>query len=142
MVLVWPSSLPQTFMRQNHSQQIGDGRLRSQTDVGPGKLRRRFSSAIRPIAGDMVFSTTQKLRVELFWDADTDGGVLPFLFPATGLHNFPLLGDDGLPLLDYDGSPILHSHWWLVRFSDAVDPPRFAPLGVEWQAPIALQVLP
>lgn len=143
MVVTWPFELPQTMTVPNHRQQIGDGRIRSATDTGPGKVGRRFSSTVRPVAGDLIVSTSQKLRIEAFWNVDTGGGSLPFLFPAIGTNNCALLGDDGAPLLDADDGYLLDCDWWLVRFSDQAEPPAFVPRGNgEWTCSLALQVLP
>ncbi len=143
-IIVWPFDCPQTVTVTNHRQQIGDGRLRSDTDSGPGKVGRRFSSTIRPIVGDLIVTTSQKIRIERFWDEDTQGGSLPFLFPAISTNNCPLLDSDGVPFLDFDGARILDCDWWLARFSDQAEPPGFVPRGNsgEWTCSLALQVLP
>lgn len=143
MTVVWPSELPQSVTVTNHRQQIGDGRLRSSTDSGPGKVGRRFSSTIRPVSGDLIVTTSQKIRIERFWDVDTDGGTQPFLFPAIGTNGCALLDDEGVPLLDFDDVNLADCDWWLVRFSDQADPPPFDPRGNgEWTCSLALQVLP
>lgn len=77
----WPSTLPQAFLKDGFQHQLGDGRLRSPTDTGPGKERRRFSAVV-----DLV--TARALMDDDQWDAfldfiktDIGGGTLAFTAP-------------------------------------------------------------
>lgn len=142
-VVIWPSNLPQTVNRNNHRQQLGDGRLHSPTTEGVGKTRLLTSANNRPCYGEMPLDTLSlKLRFERFWDDDTAGGTLPFLFPAIGINRFPLLTMSGTPLVRRDGSPIRVRKWWLVMFSPNEPAPVCVPKGAGWLAPIAWEVLP
>ncbi len=142
-VPVWPSSLPSSMNREGFAHQRGDGRLRSQTDVGPGKTRRRFTAVARPLVGTMWMTRVQLQRFDDWWDVDTKGGSLPFMFPATGKHGFPMRSDDGSLLLSGDGRPLLISAWWLVMFSTQSDPPQASSLSDElWPVTLNLEILP
>lgn len=114
---VWPTSLPQRLMVQGYSQALGDGRLRSQTDTGPGKVRRRSSAMPKPLAGALRMTGAQVLAAAAFVDDVLIGGSLPFTFPE------PLTG-----------SPIL------VRF---VDLPSWSCAGGDnYDFAMSLEILP
>lgn len=142
-VLVWPAALPNTMARDNHRYTFGDGRLRSATDVGPGKVRRRFSATAKPLSGTMILSLDQRIQLETFWNDDTKGGTLPFIFPAIGIDGAALTMADGTELTTSDGTPITMSAHWLVQFLPTGNPPSLASLGGDWwQASLELQVMP
>jgi hypothetical protein len=142
-VIVWPSTLPQRFNRPNFRRSYGDGRLRSGTDTGSGKVRRRSSAVPSPFAAELILTTSQQIRLETFWDADTGGGSLPFALPAPGLHGWPLAAADGTPITTEDGTPIVISCWWVAMFDPTAGPPTVAPLSsTEWSATLSLWRMP
>lgn len=118
-VATWPEDLPQTFDRESYSSGVPDNRIRSQSDVGPAKMRPRASRAAAPIRGDMVMSTSQKNDVLLPFIAEVGQGILPFWFPS-----------------QESGDPVL------VRFDDGGLPAwvEFSP-GY-WRVSFKLEVLP
>jgi hypothetical protein len=63
-VLSWPASLPQV-PQKGFTESVGLNVIRSQTDAGPAKQRRRAS---RPSELNLTFimTTTQTTRLELF----------------------------------------------------------------------------
>lgn len=143
MTIVWPSTLPLYVNRDGHTRSAGDGRLRSSTDVGPGKVRRRFSSAVRPVAASMPLTARQLAHFEAFWDEGTAGGTLPFWFPAIGLYGFPLRDDDGNRLLTAGGDVIVNRGWWFVRFSATADAPSWRSRAPDlWEVSFNLEILP
>lgn len=118
-VPVWPATLPQRFQKDGYQESAGDGRLRSQMDVGPAKIRRRGPS-IRRLSGTMFMTNTQ---FGDFFDfigdeGDTLGRSLPFYFPQ-----------------QRSGAGT-----WLTRFTE--DEPTYAPLGIQWRVSFALEILP
>lgn len=80
MVDVWPVSLPQAILMDGNSDSSPDGRLKSQTDQGPGKSRRRTSAAVRKFSGRMYVTTEQLGTLRTFINITTLGGSLPFTF--------------------------------------------------------------
>jgi hypothetical protein len=119
MPATWPATLPQEILVDGNSEAMGDGRLRSQTDTGPGKVRRRSTAMARPLSGSMMMSDDQLDAFEEFVLDDLGGGSLPFLFPKTR-------GGEGT---------------WLVRFGE--DMPSWANVGPDlWTVTMSLEILP
>lgn len=79
---VWPASLPEGFTFESYNEGVGDGRLRSQTDTGPGKVRRRSSAMPRSLAGQMVMTGAQLETFISFVETTLANGVLPFAFKS------------------------------------------------------------
>jgi len=77
----WPTSLPSIFLTDGYAQGIGDGRIRSATDTGPGKVRRRTTAMASPIVGRILMTGPQLTTLETFVQAGTLGGVTTFYFP-------------------------------------------------------------
>lgn len=114
---VWPATLPQGLQRTDYAEGIGDGRLRSQMDAGPAKVRRRSSAMPRPLTGTMVVTSAQIQTVRQFIEETLIGGSLPFCMPAPRT-----------------GGPIL------VRL---VEMPSWSALGGKWyRLNLSLEVLP
>lgn len=112
----WPASLPQYF-------QIGmtdtrqSGFLRSATDTGPYKQRKRFTAVARFIGGSMIITAAQRTTFETFYVTTTNQGA------------------DAFDFLDPHGFATVS-----VRF---VEPPAFTALGnSKWQMDLKLEVLP
>lgn len=80
----WPSTLPQRMLVNGYQTGLGDGRLRSSTDAGVAKLRRRFSAVPRPLSGSIMATAEQLETFKTFVEDTLKGGVLPFTFPAQG----------------------------------------------------------
>lgn len=141
-MIVWPAELPQRVLASGYSEGLGDGRLRTQMETGPMKVRRRFSSVARPVAASFRVSPDGKARIERFWQEDIRGGSLPFRIPDQTHDGLPLLAGDGLMLLDDQGRPLFITAWWLVMAGDA--PPSFTPLqrGLAYTASFPLMVMP
>lgn len=80
---VWPVTLPQKFplgtMEENQ-----DGRIRTEMDTGPPKMRRRFTATIKTYTlppERFLFTEAQKTSLESFYDNTCQGGTLPFDWP-------------------------------------------------------------
>lgn len=78
---VWPSGLPQYLLTDGYAQGVGDGRIRSQTDTGPGKVRRRTTAMVRPITGRMLMTGAQVEEMMTWIENDIFGGTMVFDFP-------------------------------------------------------------
>ncbi len=116
----WPATLPQLFNRQGFAFAEGDGRLQSDTDTGPGKVRRRSTAVANIIQGQMTLTLAQLKIMRAFIRDDLVGGSLPFNIPD--------------PLGDPD--PIL------IRFSKEGMPQYQNLAGAMWTAAFKVDVLP
>jgi hypothetical protein len=81
---VWPVSLPQSFELgvQDTRQQ---GFIRSTTDTGPYKQRKRFTATSRFLSGSMLLTGTQRATFETFYTTTISEGSDAFDFtdPST-----------------------------------------------------------
>lgn len=120
MPATWPSTLPQYLQIPSNQFQTPDGRLKSPTDTGPGKIRPRTSALGKPFSGNMLMTGAQLATLDTFVSisGDSVGGSLPFTFPAP-----------------YGGGT------WLVRFA-ATLPTKVNMGGDTWQVSLALEQLP
>lgn len=66
MAELWPSTLPQCFLGDSVSWQVGDGRLRTQMEAGPAKSRRRTSAVSDRLTGQMLLTTAQWDELKTF----------------------------------------------------------------------------
>ena len=84
---VWPATLPALTEVKNYSEQPPDTLLRSSTDTGPPKLRRRSTANIRPLSGVMLLTAAQTGILDTFFVDDLAGGALAFagVHPRTGV---------------------------------------------------------
>lgn len=139
-VPVWPQTLPQRFLVSGYSEKLRDGRIMTRTSAGPGKMRRRFSSAVMPVTASILLNYAEKQRFEQFWYEDTEGGVLAFLLPDQTHDNVSLLDETGDPVLDTEGNPILVTAQWLAVFGQ--EAPTITPYGLQFTAAFTLNVLP
>lgn len=117
MTATWPGTLPQTLQISGNQEGIPDGRLKSQTDTGPGKIRPRTSALGRPLSGNMLMTRAQIDILVTFVSSNLSGGSLPFVFPVTvGVGT------------------------WLVRFAGTL--PSWSNLGGDtWQVSLMLEIL-
>lgn len=94
MAIVWPPSLPQTPLL-GWAKQLAETRIRTQTDTGPAKVRRQFTSGVEQLSGVQILVTdAQRATFAEFFDDTTSGGALPFEWqmPDTGsTRNFRFL---------------------------------------------------
>lgn len=81
---LWPLSLPQYFELgvQDTRQQ---GFIRSQTDTGPYKQRKRFTATARFLSGSMLLTGAQRATFETFYKTTISEGTDAFDFvdPST-----------------------------------------------------------
>jgi len=77
---IWPASLPKGLLIDGAVDSVPDGRIRTQTDTGPGKSRLRNPAAVRRLTGDMILSETQLNTMRTFVTTTIMQGTLPFHF--------------------------------------------------------------
>jgi hypothetical protein len=76
---IWPGTLPQYFEVgvQDTRQQ---GFIRSQTETGPYKQRKRFTATSRFLSGTMLLTGTQRATFETFYKTTLSEGTDEFDF--------------------------------------------------------------
>ncbi|KGT75791.1 hypothetical protein MA20_31840 [Bradyrhizobium japonicum] len=99
MVDAWPVSLPQKFLVDGFSEQLGDGVLEYAPDAGPTLTRRRSTAAPRPLSGNMEMTSAQLAALKTFYEVTIINGSLPFTLPD------PLGGADLLVKFQKGGQP-------------------------------------
>ena len=87
MAAAWPATLPQTPLQKSFSESLPDNVIRTKMGVGPTKVRRRYTSGVRPMSFNMKMTSAQVLAFETFFADDTADGALSFDFthPRTGV---------------------------------------------------------
>ena len=141
-ILTWPTDLPWETRRDGFSFPFADGRTRTDMEDGPGRIRLKNGSPLRPLTVVIDMSPAEFARLERFWWDDTRRGVLPFWFRSPLRFGLPLVsGAAGLPLLTAAGAPVLIEAWLLCQFS-APAPTSVALPGGRLRVTIALVVHP
>lgn len=112
----WPAGIPSCLIGLA-APVWADGRLRSQTDTGPSKMRRRSSAMAGPMTGSLVMTYYQMQLLQDFVRTTTAGGSLPFSYPS------PIGGPD-----------------MLVRFGESL--PAWQRYGHKVSVEIQLEILP
>lgn len=74
----WPSSLPQTPLADGFTESRLSTVIRTETDVGPAKVRRRYTAEIRIVSMGLLLTSAQVATLETFYDSTLSGGVDPF----------------------------------------------------------------
>lgn len=72
----WPNTLPGIEIGSELTQQ--DGVVRSPTDAGPSKIRRRFTATSRYLSGTMLLTSTQRDILQTFYN---ENSALSFDYP-------------------------------------------------------------
>lgn len=75
---VWPASLPQIPLRNGFSESGQGATIRTQMDVGPAKLRARYTAEIVNFNISLVLTTPQRSTLETFYQTTTVFGSCPF----------------------------------------------------------------
>jgi hypothetical protein len=81
MVALWPLTLPQSFLVEGFTQEATDNVIRSATESGPSKARRRYTAAVEPFTGKMIMTIAQYTIFRNFYRNDIQDGALPFTMP-------------------------------------------------------------
>lgn len=80
MAQLWPTSLQQKLSEANFSYEIADTALRTDMDIGPQKVRRRFTRGINSLTGSIYLTTSEYTQFYNFYNTTLNGGVLTFEF--------------------------------------------------------------
>lgn len=138
-VLAWPAQLPRMTLA-GYGEAFADGRLKSKTDMGPGKIRRRFSAAPVRVTGQVVLSGDQPATLERFYNETTARGTKPFTMDNQRLSAATLfVTGSGVPVTTEAGLSVCIVSTWIVRFEE---PPQFARSAFATVASLSLVILP
>lgn len=74
----WPLTLPQELLIAGYARSAPDNRIESQMDVGPGKIRRRTTSAPSKISGTLKMNRAELAAFTQFYLVTTKSGTLRF----------------------------------------------------------------
>ncbi len=91
MSVPWLASLQQLVNEQSFSYKHGETLIRSEVDVGPKKVRRRFTRPIDEVSVSINLTTDEFSDFKTFFDTTINGGATIFELnhPITGvLTNF------------------------------------------------------
>lgn len=80
MAQAWPGTLQQLLSEANFGETEGDTVLRSDTDVGLAKLRRRFTKGVNEFTASIYLTTSQYTTFKNFFNTTLNGGVTAFTF--------------------------------------------------------------
>lgn len=80
MGVPWPVSLQGVMNEEGFSFKIGDTTIRSETEFGIPKVRRRFTRGIDVFTFSINLSSSQYSTFKTFYESSLNGGVLPFDF--------------------------------------------------------------
>lgn len=80
MAQVWPITLQQLISESGFSYEIADTALRSDMDIGPQKVRRRFTKGVNTMSGSIYLTIAQYNIFYSFYNTTLNGGVLAFTF--------------------------------------------------------------
>lgn len=74
----WPASLPQDPLAPEYSERGGGNVVRTQMDVGPPKLRRRYTGEITEYAIGLYLTQAQVATLETFYTTTLVHGTTAF----------------------------------------------------------------
>ena len=80
MAQQWPVGLQQLLSEANFGEQDQDTTIRTEMDVGPAKVRRRFTRGVETYTGSIYLTVSQYTLFKSFFNTTLNGGVLPFTF--------------------------------------------------------------
>jgi len=114
----WPSSLPLRPLADGFSETPPNLLVRSATDIGPAKARRRATAGVTRLKAAFRLSPAQLATFRTFLAADLQGGALSFSW------THPLTGNLGAFRI--------------------VPPPSIEPIaaGIAWRVSLDLELLP
>ena len=70
--------LPQTPLLSDYQETFPNLVIRTQTEIGPAKVRKRFTSAERPFKLSMILTSSQATYFDTFFVDTCDGGAGEF----------------------------------------------------------------
>ena len=74
----WPATLPQKPLSEGFTEQALPNTIRSEMDIGPAKLRQRYTATIRNYGMRLLLTKAQIATLETFYDATLASGTATF----------------------------------------------------------------
>lgn len=74
----WPAALPQISLMSGYFEEPEDNVIRSKTDAGPGKARRRYTAVAVPSVMSCILTTDQVATFITWWRDTVFDGSIPF----------------------------------------------------------------
>lgn len=74
----WPNTLPQRFLNRGLTVQMGYPVVRSETDGGVAKVRRRFTKGVETVTGVLLLNATQVATFRSFYRDSLSAGSRAF----------------------------------------------------------------
>jgi len=139
MIHDWPSDLPRPE-RSTWQLTPQDARRKTQSEAGPPRYRRRFSSAAKMVTLSVILSRNGKAIFDRFFHEDCAEGAHLFYMPDPTTEGWPLLAANGSPLLTSGGAPILLGGRWLCAWGDQL--PAETVQGAEFKKTFSVVVMP
>ena len=104
---IWPSTLPQ-YLPVDTKESADDNTVKTEMDMGPRKIRRRFTALVRfldPPSAKYIFTGTQVSELMTFHDTTLGAGVLSLTWVSNG--PIKVFDADTTTLFRFDGRPEL-----------------------------------
>ena len=133
-MIEWPDDLPQFVRRTDFHHTHGDGVLRTKTEAGPGKARRRYSSDPERMTCSITLDRQGLARFRRFYQEETKNGSLPFVMRDQEFDGCYLSG-----LLTESGKRIVVVANRLVMFAEA---PSETSFGMMFSVGMSLSLMP
>jgi len=103
---VWPATLP-TDAQYGWSETPGDSLVRTQTDAGPAKLRRRFTSTPSAFSFQFVMTKAQATRLIQFYENASDAAIAGTNGGALSITGLPHPRDNSAATFRFLAPPVL-----------------------------------
>ena len=78
MAVQWPSELQEKLNQASFGLNIGETTIRSSVEVGPAKVRRRFTKGVDQLSCSIDLEREDYETFRLFFDTSLDGGTKTF----------------------------------------------------------------
>ena len=117
MAVPWPVSLQQLVNSQSFSYRLGETLIKSDVDIGPVKVRRRFTRPIETVSVSINLTQAQFTTLRTFFNTTVNGGATIFELnhPITGvLTNFRFMGPPEIRPLGSGGTEFQASMSWEI----------------------------
>lgn len=139
MIQTWPSVLPRPE-RPSWQSAPQDARRKTQSETGPARYRRRYSSPAQLVSLSVILTRDQKGVFDRFFHVDCAQGTALFYMPDPTTDGWPLLTSDGSPILTASGEPLLLGGSWLCSWGDQL--PAETIQGQEFKKTFSILVMP
>jgi hypothetical protein len=113
----WDPSLPTKLEQDDYAGEFPETTIKSDPDMGPSKVRGRFTAGVEPLTGVLIMSPSQFATFRTFYKSTLLNGALRFAWTE----------------------PPLHTTACEMRFTKV---PTWALLGDHYKVSVSLEILP